>query len=56
MKKLTFLTGALFSMLSLLSLLFKLMHWPGANLLIVISIAGFALFFIPFFAKYRYDK
>jgi hypothetical protein len=56
MKKITYLTGTIFTMLALFSILFKIMHWPGTSELIVISIGGFALFFVPFFAKYAYDK
>ena len=56
MKKITYLTGTICTMLALFAVLFKIMHWPGASELMVISIGGFALFFVPFYAKYSYDK
>jgi cytochrome b subunit of formate dehydrogenase len=56
MKKITYLTGTIFTMMALFAIIFRIMHWPGASELIVISIGGFALFFVPFFAKYSYDK
>ena len=56
MKKLAYVSGALTSMMALLGILFKIMIWPGASILLVLGIAGFALIFIPSFAKYKYDK
>ncbi len=56
MKKLTYLTGTICTMLALFAVLFKIMHWPGTSELMVISIGGLALFFVPFYAKYSYDK
>lgn len=56
MKKLVYISGALTAMLALLGILFKIQHWPGAGPMLVLGIAGFALIFIPSFAKYKYDK
>ncbi len=56
MKKLTFISGALFSSLTVLAVLFKLLHLQGAPELLTIGLAGFALIFIPALAKYSYDK
>jgi len=56
MKKLAYFSGALTSMMILLGMLFKIMHWPGANILLTLGIAGLAVIFIPSFAKYMYDK
>jgi len=56
MKKLAYVSGALTSMLALLGILFKIQHWPGAAILLVLGIGGFALIFKPSFAKYKYDK
>lgn len=56
MKKLAFISGALFSSLTVLGLLFKIQHWPGASILLVFGLAGLALIFSPSFAKYKYDK
>ncbi|MDY0078403.1 MAG: hypothetical protein RBR87_14140 [Bacteroidales bacterium] len=55
-KKIAFVSGALFGSISVLSVLFKLMHYQGATILLVVGLAGIALVFIPFYAKYRYDK
>lgn len=56
MKKLVYVSGALTSMMALLGILFRLLHWPGGSILLVIGIAGFAVIFIPSLAKYKYDK
>jgi len=56
MKTLAFISGALFSSLTVLGVLFKIQHWPGAAQLLVFGLAGLALIFIPSFAKYKYDK
>jgi len=36
--------------------LFKIQHWPGASILLILGLAGLAIIFIPSFAKYKYDK
>ena len=56
MKKLVYLSGAIFSSLTLLSVLFKLLHWQGATPLLVMGLGGLAVVWIPAFAKYRYDQ
>jgi len=56
MKKAAFISGALFGSLLGFGLMFKTMHWPGANILLVMSIALFALVFVPSFAVFRYRK
>jgi hypothetical protein len=56
MRKFVFISGALFSSSTLLSILFKLMHWPGATILLILGLAGLALLFIPFYAFYQYNK
>jgi hypothetical protein len=56
MKKITFISGVLFSSLTLLGVLFEIMHWPGASLGLVFGLAGLAIIFIPFFAIYKYNK
>lgn len=56
MKRITFISGAFFSSLTLLGYLFKIMHWPGAFFGLVFGIAGIAVIFIPFFAIYKYNK
>lgn len=56
MKKLVVISGALFSSMSLLSVLFKLLHWQGAAELLIVGMFGLAVVFIPALAKYLYDK
>ena len=56
MKKVVYISGAIFSSITVLSVLFKLLHLQGAPELLIFGLAGFALIFIPAFAKYTYDK
>jgi len=56
MKKLVYVSGALTSMLTLLGILFRTMHWPLGTIMFVLGFAGFVLIFVPSFAKYMYDK
>jgi hypothetical protein len=56
MKKTTFISGALFSSLTILGILFKTLHWPGASLGLFIGLGGLSLIFIPFFTIYQYNK
>jgi hypothetical protein len=48
--------GTLFASVSLLGALFKTMHWPGAGILLVLGIAGFALIGLPLMALLRYKR
>jgi hypothetical protein len=56
MKKLAFISGGLSFSLSSIGMLFKIVHWPGANILLVLGIGLFSLVFVPGIAKYLYDK
>jgi uncharacterized membrane protein YccC len=56
MKNLVFISGTLFSSLTLLGVLFKIQYWTGGSILLVFGLAGLALIFIPSFAKYTYNK
>jgi len=56
MKLIAYISGALFTSITLLSMLFKIMHWPGAATGLIIGYTGLALIFIPSFAIYRYNK
>ena len=49
MKKFAYITGALASTLLLVGAFFKIMHWPGANLSLIIGTVTLAMFFIPYF-------
>ena len=47
MKKLTYLSGLLFSIAASFGSIFKILHLPGANELTVIGFAGLAIVFAP---------
>ncbi len=54
MKKLMYLIGFIGSVALSFGLLFKLMHWPGANMLLLSGIVSFLLIFVPIWAIDRY--
>lgn len=56
MKEVAFVSGTIAGSLSVLGILFKTMHWPGAGIMYVIGFSLLALVFIPSFAKYKYSK
>lgn len=56
MRKIVYISGTVFSSVTLLSVLFKLLHLQGAQTLLIIGIAGLALVFIPLLAIYKYRK
>lgn len=56
MKRFAFISGTLCSTLFLLGSLFKIMHWPGANVLLTLGLAGAALIAVPFISAYLYGR
>ncbi|NVK63288.1 MAG: hypothetical protein HWE22_01825 [Flavobacteriales bacterium] len=50
MRTLTIGLTALFASISTLGILFKIMHWPGANIGLLVGIAGLAIVSIPLIA------
>jgi hypothetical protein len=56
MKQLAFISGALSISLTGLGILFKIMHLPGASILLVLGLGLFAILFVPSITKYLYDK
>lgn len=50
MRTLTIGLVAFFASISALGILFKIMHWPGANIGLLVGIAGIALIGIPLIA------
>jgi len=56
MKLLSYLSGAVFSSISVIAILFKLLHWVGADMLLFFGLLGIAFLFIPFFTIYNYNK
>ncbi|MES2726029.1 MAG: hypothetical protein V4643_02925 [Bacteroidota bacterium] len=56
MKLFTYIFGALFSIITVVGYLFKIMHWVGADYLLVAGLSGIAFIFIPSFFIYKYRK
>jgi len=54
MKKLMYSAGFIGAVLISLGSLFKIMHWPSANILVISGMIAFLLFFVPLFALDRY--
>ena len=55
MKKTLYLIGLLSTIFTFLGSIFKIMHWPGASVMIIIGAFSFAFIFIPFliFLKFK---
>jgi hypothetical protein len=49
MKKLTYLTGYIFSVVWIIGILFKLLHQQGAMVLMMAGMLGFSFIFLPLF-------
>jgi hypothetical protein len=56
MKLTAFISGALSFALIPIGVLFKIMHWPGAGIIITVGIGIFSLIFIPLISKFIYDR
>lgn len=56
MKAFAFITGAVSISLTSLGILFKLMHWPGTGVLLLVGISLFSVFFVPSIAVYLYKR
>lgn len=56
MRKLAYISGTIFSSITVLSVLFKLLHYQGAQVLLILGTGGLALIFIPIFALYKYNN
>jgi len=54
MKGLAYSTATFFTSLTLLGVLFKIMHWPGAGIALVTGVAGLSLIAIPIVSIYKY--
>jgi len=55
MKKAVYILGVIFGICFLIGWSFKLMHWPGAAVILLISVLC-GLVFIPLLAVYQYGK
>ena len=49
MKKFAYITGAIASISLVAGALFKIQHWPGASLLLLVGTLTLSMFFIPYF-------
>jgi hypothetical protein len=47
MKKSVYFTGIASAMLMLFGCMFKVMHWPGANIMLILSVFLFCFYFLP---------
>lgn len=56
MKQLAFISGGLSSSLIILGSLFKVQHWPGAGIILVVGLCIFSILFIPSMTRYLYVK
>lgn len=56
MKKTMFVLGYIAAVLSTFGLLFKIMHWPGANIMLILGIAMLNFGFLPLYFRDRYRK
>lgn len=56
MKRLTYISGFIFSLGFTSGSLFKLLHWPGANMLLSIGLIGIAFVFIPLLLINKYKS
>ena len=54
LKKITYISAGMFSSMTLLAVLFKILHLQGATVLLTIGLMGLALVFIPAFSLYKY--
>ncbi|MDB9990289.1 hypothetical protein OAD79_02460 [Flavobacteriales bacterium] len=55
MKKILYLIGLLSTAFTFLGSIFKIMHWPGASVMIIIGAFSFAFIFVPLliFIKFK---
>lgn len=47
MKKMMIISGAMSAFGFFIGSMFKIMHWPGASILMVLAVAGFSFLFLP---------
>lgn len=56
MKKLTYLSGYLFTLTWIAGALFKMLHLPNASIMLTIGGIGLTCIFLPLFISYRYKS
>jgi hypothetical protein len=52
-KKVTYASGLIFSMMASLGVFFKILHWNGANELVIVGFGGLATIFLPLLSILR---
>ena len=55
-KNLVFVVSGVTFLIILIAYLFKIMHWPGAGILLVLSFGAFIIVVIPWFAAFLMKK
>lgn len=53
-QKIVYLLGLISSMLICFGQFFKIMHWPGASIIVTLGFALFTIFFLPIYFYHRY--
>ncbi len=56
MKKTLYLIGLLSTIFTFLGSIFKIMHWPGASVMIIIGAFSFAFIFIPLLIFLKFSE
>lgn len=56
MKKIIYISGIVIIVFILLGALFKLMHWPGASILLILGLGSFSFWFLPAALLNNYRK
>ncbi|WP_421877187.1 GldL-related protein [Marinoscillum sp.] len=56
MKRMTYISGFIFSVTLSVGALFKILHWPGANLQLMIGTFGLAFIFVPLILINKYKS
>ena len=56
MKTLAYISGGLSCMIIIFGSLFRILHLPGANELLMLGMIALSLVYVPSYALYRYRK
>ena len=56
MKKILYLIGLISTIFTFLGSFFKIMHWPGASVMIIIGAFSFAFVFIPLLISIKFKE
>ncbi len=56
MKSITFVIGSISAIAIVLGILFSILHWKGASMLLLVGLGTTAIFFIPILTLQMYKK